>query len=94
MRIDAVNVVGVAFDLGVLRIRLHAHDVLFEGLVHENLAVADNRSVGEGSVLVDGPVGVHLDVDVNCTLDLQTVKSVSARVSNFRKGSFRKGSND
>lgn len=52
------------------RVWLHGHDFLLEFLIDEDLAGAYDGPVDEGAVCADGPVCVHLCVNVDCALDL------------------------
>jgi hypothetical protein len=67
---DSIIIVDNPLNLGVAGVGLHRHELLSELLVKVNLAGFDNAAVVDCAVLGDGPVGVHLDVDVEGSADL------------------------
>lgn len=68
---DAIGSVGGAVDLGVLGVGLEGHDLLRQGLVEVDLAGRGNVAGADGAVLVQRPVRVGLDVDVDGALDVE-----------------------
>lgn len=68
---DAVDVVGGAVDLSVLGVRVERHDLRGQRLVEVDLASRGNVTGADGTVAVQGPVRVGLDVDVDGALDVE-----------------------
>jgi hypothetical protein len=58
--------------LSVRDVRFQGHQLLRDCLVEIDLTGADSISRRNGTIVVQDPVGVHLDVDVNSTLDIET----------------------
>lgn len=71
VRKDAVHIVGGAVDLRVLRVGFQGHDLLLEILVKVQLTCRDNVARRDGAVAAEDPVVVHLDVDVDGTVDVE-----------------------
>jgi hypothetical protein len=67
---NSIIIVDNPLNLGVTGVGFHCHELLSELLVKVNLAGFDNAAVVDCAILRDGPVGVHLDVDVEGSADL------------------------
>ena len=67
---NSIIIVDNPLNLGVTGVGFHSHELLSELLVKVDLAGFDNAAVVDCAVLGDGPVGVHLDVDVEGSADL------------------------
>lgn len=71
LAIHGIHIVRGAVDLGVRSVRLQRHDLLLQVLVEVHLTRADQVARRDSAVVVEGPVGVDLDVDVNGALDIE-----------------------
>lgn len=72
LRVDRILGIGSAIDLGMRCIGLCCHDILLKLLIEVDLSSAHGVSSNDCPVLSGGPVSVDLDVNVDCTLDVET----------------------
>lgn len=71
LAVHGIHIVRGAVDLSVRGVRLHSHNLLLQVLIEVHLTGADQVPRGDGAVVVEGPVGVDLDVDVDRALDVE-----------------------
>lgn len=71
LRVHRVFSIRGPVNLRMRHIRLHTHNLLFKLLLKVQLASADGVTGNDGTVFANSPIGMHLGVDVDGTLDVE-----------------------
>ena len=66
-----VHIIVGAVDLSMRGVRLHCHNLLFQLFFEVQLSGADGVFENKGPILASSPVDVDLNVNMNCSLNIE-----------------------
>ena len=69
---DTIHIICRASNLSMSRVRLHGHNLLGCFFVEKELSGGGNVASCDRAIVADGPVGVRSQVDVDCSLDVES----------------------